>query len=275
MRRKLFYNYEPRYAKGIFFSMKIMGLNISRSARDKDWHFTEAALPRFSGGSNGAGVLICHGFGGSPANMRCLYEKAVEMGFTAIVPLLTGHAKTLGDYEQADYTVWRRDVDAALDKLIESGCERIYLCGLSMGALLMADLAERKAGLELVNGLIMLCPPIKFKTYLNVSNFFAPLIPYVQTKDEFPPGPDMEMYWGMATRKLADIKKLSKAVTHHAASLDMPVLLLEAGCDNRVNPVTFDILRERIPPAEYVFVENAPHGITYYDPYADNLCRIP
>ncbi|MBQ1520818.1 MAG: hypothetical protein IIZ56_05000, partial [Clostridia bacterium] len=66
-----------------------MGLNISRSARDKDWHFTEAALPRFSGGSNGAGVLICHGFGGSPANMRCLYEKAVEMGFTAIVPLLT------------------------------------------------------------------------------------------------------------------------------------------------------------------------------------------
>ena len=254
--------------------MKIKGLTISKSVKDKEWGFTEVSQPSFSKGQSGAGVLICHGFGGTPANMRCLYDRAVKMGHTVCLPLLTGHAKTMADYAEADYKVWRRDVDAALDKLIEADCERIYLCGLSMGALLMADLAERKAGLELINGLIMMCPPIKFKTYLKVSSFFAPLIPYVQTKDEFPPGPEKELYWGMATKKLADIKKLSNAVRHHAASLDMPVLLLEAGDDNRVDPVTFDILRERIPHAEYVYVENAPHGITYWDPYADQATEI-
>jgi len=251
--------------------MKVFGLTISKSVKDKDWGFTDAALPRFSKGKTGVGVLICHGFGGSPANMRCLYDRAVAMGHTVSLPLLTGHAKTMADYAEADYTIWRKDVDEALKQLTDAGCERIILCGLSMGALLMADLAERNAGLELIDGLIMMCPPIKFKTYLRVSSFFAPLIPYVLTKDEFPPGPEMEMYWGMATRKLADIMKLSSAVLHHAASLDMPVLLLEAGEDNRVDPASFDILRERIPNAEYVFVEGAPHGITY-SPYAERAC---
>lgn len=252
--------------------MKLFGINISKKAKDYDWGFTEAAAPRFTQGGSGAGVLICHGFGGSPSNMRCLHEKAAALGCTVETPLLTGHARTMGEMAQADYTVWRKDADAALDRLIGAGCERIYLCGLSMGALLMADLAERRAGLELINGLIMMCPPIKFQRYLRVSSFFAPLIPYVQTKEAFP-GPDMEMYWGMATKKLADITKLSAAVMHHAASLDMPVLLIEAGEDNRVDPASYPMLRERLPHAEYVFVEGAPHGITY-SPFADEAARI-
>ena len=252
--------------------MKIKDITISKTVRDKDWGFTEASLPQFKEGRNGVGVLICHGFGGSPSNMRCLYDRAKELGCTAVMPLLTGHGKTLGDMEQADYNDWRRDVDEALDKLTEAGCEKIVLCGLSMGALLMADLAERKAGLELVDGLMLICPPVKMKRYLRVCSMLAPVIPYVETREEFPSA-DMEMYCGMATRSLADLKELGDAVRRHTGAIDMPTLIVEAGLDNRVDPASYRILTERIPQAEYVLMPDAVHGIPYSDK-ADELCGL-
>lgn len=250
--------------------MKLFGAVIDKRVKDKEWGFTEASMPRFNKGRNGVGVLICHGFGGSPANMRCLYERAVKLGCTADMPLLTGHGKTLGEMELAHYTDWRADVDAALGRLTEAGCEKIVLCGLSMGALLMADLAERKAGLELIDGLMLVCPPLKLKRYLDVCSLFAPIIPYVETREEFP-APDMEMYCGMATRSLKELKILADSVRRHTGAIDMPTLLIEAGNDNRVDPSSYRILRERIPQAEYVLMPDASHGIPYSDK-ADELC---
>lgn len=252
--------------------MKIKDITISKTVRDKEWGFTEASLPRFNEGKNGVGVLICHGFGGSPANMRCLYDRAVSMGCTVTMPLLAGHGSTLAEMEQATWEDWREDVDAALKQLIDEDCEKIVLCGLSMGALLAADLAERNAGLELIDGLMLICPPIKLKAYLNLCSFIAPVIPYVETREEFP-SPDMEMYCGMATAKLSDLKKLSDAVRRHTGAIDMPTLIVEAGLDNRVDPASYRILTERIPQAEHVLMPDAVHGIPYSDK-AGELCDL-
>lgn len=252
--------------------MKIKGVNISNTAADKQWGFTEASRPRFSKGENGVGVLICHGFGGTPANMRCLFERAVKLGCTADMPLLTGHGTTLADMEDSTYADWRRDVNASLDRLTAAGCSKIVLCGLSMGALLMADLAERKAGLELIDGLMLICPPVKLKRYLDICSWLAPLIPYVETREDFP-SPDMEMYFGMASRSLKDLKYLGDSVRRHTGAIDMPTLLVEAGRDNRVDPASYRILRERIPQAEYVLMEDAVHGIPYSDK-AEELCDL-
>lgn len=252
--------------------MKIKGITTGFEAAEKQWGFTEASAAKTHKGTNGTGVLICHGFGGSPANMRCLYESAVKLGCTAAAPLLTGHGETLGEMNEATYADWRRDVDAALEMLTSAGCERIVLCGLSMGALLMADLAERNAGLGLIDGVMLICPPVRLKKYLNFCSHISRLIPYVQTRDEFPGG-DMEMYCGMATAKLKDLRKLSDAVRTHTGALDMPVLLVEAGKDNRVDPESYNILRERIPHAEYVLMPEATHGIPYSES-AQELCEL-
>lgn len=252
--------------------MKLLGVNITGEAAEKEWGFTEASLPRYQKGGK-TGMLICHGFGGSPSNMRCLYEKACEMGYSVVMPLLSGHAATLAKLESCTYRDWRRDVDTALDKLLDMGCEKIYLCGLSMGALLMADLAERSAGHELVDGLMMICPPVKLKRYLRVSSFLAPAIPYVLTADSFNGKPDSEMYFGMATKKLADIEKLSADVLHHTGGIGCPVMLVEAENDNRVDPVSYELLKEHLPEAERVLIKEAPHGIPY-SPQAEELCSV-
>ncbi|MBO4563733.1 MAG: alpha/beta fold hydrolase [Clostridia bacterium] len=252
--------------------MKLLGARIDKTAANKEWGFTELSRPQFHKGEGDIGVLICHGFGGTPANMLCLFDAAKDMGFTVGMPLLTGHAATLGDLERASLASWRTDVDNALLWLVESGCRRVFLCGLSMGALLMADLAERTAENGVVCGMTLICPPIKMKGYLGLMSALAPAMPFLLTADSFA-GTGTEIYCGTATRRLADLKTLSKDVCRRLDSITVPTLLIEAEDDNRVDPVSYDILTSRIPSAEYQMIHGAPHGIPYSDK-KDELTRV-
>ena len=245
--------------------IRFPGIIIDKKAGDKQWGFTALSEPRFVPGSE-RGVLVCHGFGGTPANMRCLVDAAAEQGCTVEAPLLTGHASTLADMERAGSRIWQADVDAAFEKLVSNGCTGICLCGLSMGALLMADLAARRCADRRIKGVVLICPPLKMRPYLNISSRFAGLIPYVLTSESFKPDPDMEMYYGMATRKLADIRRLAKAVGDTASRIKAPVLLVEAGLDNRVHPSTYPILEEELGLSGHTVFPEAPHGI----PYSEN-----
>lgn len=251
--------------------MKLLGANITRKARDKQWGFTEASFPRAHKG-NDRGVLICHGLGGSPANMRCLYDAAVMMGYSAVMPLLSGHAGTLGTMAEHGYKDWQKDVDEALKKLLDMGSNRICLCGLSMGALLMADLAARNCGDSRIDSLMLICPAVKFRGYLNTTRRLAALMPFVQTADSFE-HTGTEIYCGTASHKLNDVMKLSRLVLKEADSITQRMLIVEAGDDNRVDPETYRMLSKLFPNSEHVFIGDAPHGITY-SPKAEEVTEV-
>src|SRR5947209_19250217 len=97
-----------------------------------------AAEPFSLGGGDLACVLL-HGLTGSPAEVRPVGEALARAGFRAVGPLLPGHGTTPSDLE----TVTRSDMlDAAQEALLSMrGARRVYLCGLSMGALLAIRLA--------------------------------------------------------------------------------------------------------------------------------------
>lgn len=248
-----------------------MFVRFGKNARDKEWDFTEASLPRFFDGSD-TGVLVCHGFGCTPSTMRCLYDRAVGMGLTASLPLLSGHGKTFGELEKATFEDWRRDAEEAYARLESAGAKKIILCGLSLGALLMADLAAKREGDGKLAGVFLICPPIKMKGYLNFCSDIAPLIPYVQTADGFKTE-GTELYYGMATRKLRDIRSMAKLALEGAEKIKAPVMLIEAGNDNRVDPKSYGIMMKKIPAVRHIVIDGAPHGIPYSD-YAPKLCDI-
>lgn len=242
--------------------MKLFGILIEKSARDKEWGFTRASSPRYIKGSD-TGVLICHGFGGSPANMRCLADAAQKQGLTVALPLLKGHASTLGAMAKAGRADWLADAEAAYGYLVENGCRRIYLCGLSMGALLMAELAAKHENDSRIAGVMLICPPLKMRGYLVLSAHICHVAPYALTADGFNGNPDMEMYYGMASRKLWDIIKLAHAVKKDAHRIKAPVTLIEAGKDNRVHPSTYRILERELGMKGHIILKDAPHGVPY------------
>lgn len=104
---------------------------------DKDWNFTPLAHEYFHCGGK-TGVLLLHGFTGTPANMhsiwRCLeageqecrLNTAVENenGYTIYAPLLSGHGTNLRNMRKSCAREWIDDALKAYDRLTAAGCEK-------------------------------------------------------------------------------------------------------------------------------------------------------
>ena len=124
------------------------------SDRTEQW--SAPGVPREADGRR-VGVLVLHGFTGSPASVRPWAEHLNEAGFAVAVPRLPGHGTRWQDLNRTTYADWYAEAEAALEKL-GSECDQVVVAGLSMGGCLALDLAERRprevAGLVLVNPIV-------------------------------------------------------------------------------------------------------------------------
>ncbi len=100
------------------------------------------------------GVVVSHGFTGSPFSMRPWAQSLAAAGYTVRLPLLPGHGTTWQDCNTARWRDWYATIEASYDELAQR-CERVFAVGLSMGGTLVTRLAETKgdalAGVVLVN----------------------------------------------------------------------------------------------------------------------------
>ena len=95
-----------------------------------------------SGAKKGVGVLLVHGFTGSPAGMRPWAEYLNKLGYTVRVPLLPGHGTKAEDLNLVKWQEWPAKVESELTILLQS-CEKVFICGLSMGGGTTLNVAAR------------------------------------------------------------------------------------------------------------------------------------
>src|SRR5262249_13233346 len=99
------------------------------------------------------GVLVVHGFTGSPQSMRPLAEAFAAAGFTVELPLLPGHGTSVDDMIPTSWADWSGAAEVAYQELA-SRCRRVIVAGLSMGGTLTVWLAAHHpeiAGIVCVN----------------------------------------------------------------------------------------------------------------------------
>jgi carboxylesterase len=100
------------------------------------------------------GVLLLHGFGGSPASLRTVAEWFEEQGASVRLPRLPGHGTSFEDLAHTRWPQWAAEADGALSDLVERS-ERVSILGHSMGASLALHLAANRpddvAALALAN----------------------------------------------------------------------------------------------------------------------------
>ena len=110
-----------------------------------------------SGASKEVGILLVHGFTGSPASMRPWAEYLNQRGYTVKVPLLPGHGTTPHDLNLVKWQEWPAKVESDLQELLRT-CSKVFICGLSMGGGTTLNIATRYskdlAGIILVNPMI-------------------------------------------------------------------------------------------------------------------------
>lgn len=93
---------------------------------------------QFEGGRDG--VLLIHGLTGTPTEMRILGKGLNRAGFTVVGVRLAGHCGTEEDLLCTTWEDWYASVEAAADEL-RGRVDRVFVAGLSMGALLALRLA--------------------------------------------------------------------------------------------------------------------------------------
>lgn len=103
---------------------------------------SDDAVPfRFDG--DGRGVLLVHGFTGTPFEMRFLGEYLAGRGYSVLGPRLAGHCGTPADLGCTGWRDWYASVDRAFEEL-RGRVERVAVVGLSLGGLLALELGRQR-----------------------------------------------------------------------------------------------------------------------------------
>lgn len=101
------------------------------------------------------GVLLCHGFTGSPQSLRPWARQLAGRGLTVSLPLLPGHGTRWEDMALTGWPDWYATVDREL-RILRERCARVFVAGLSMGGALALRLAAKHG--EGVEGVIVVNP---------------------------------------------------------------------------------------------------------------------
>lgn len=107
----------------------------------------------FAADGGPAGILLIHGFTGSPASLRPFAERYAGLGLSVRLPRLPGHGTTPEDLARRRWPEWVGEVERAFAEL-RARCDRVVVLGQSFGAALAVHLAAERP----VDGLALLSP---------------------------------------------------------------------------------------------------------------------
>ena len=103
------------------------------------------------------GIVLVHGFTGSPAAMRPWAEYLNARGYSVRVPRLPGHATKPADLNNVKWQEWPAKVAFEIVEL-QKHCSQIFVTGLSMGGGTTLNIAashgDQLSGIILVNPMI-------------------------------------------------------------------------------------------------------------------------
>jgi carboxylesterase len=193
------------------------------------------------------GVLLCHGFTGSPQTLRGWAEYLAAQGLTVRLPRLPGHGTTWQDLATTGGDDWLAEVDAAFGRLADR-CEQVFVFGLSMGGCLALRLAETRGravrGLVLVNP--SLAPDTKLFLLAPVLKRLVRSLPGIASDIKKPGGHELG-YDRVPVRAAATLPKLWAVTVRHLGEVTQPVLIYRSTVDHVVGPASMRVLLAGLP----------------------------
>ncbi|HKN98813.1 MAG TPA: alpha/beta fold hydrolase [Pseudonocardiaceae bacterium] len=203
------------------------------------------AEPFAHDGSTEIGVLLCHGFTGTPQSMAPWGARLAEIGWSTRCPLLPGHGTRWQDLNRTDWPSWYAAVETAYDSLAER-CSAVFAFGLSMGGTLALRLAVSRPS---VAGLVLVNPSVTTERrdapLLPVLSRIIPSMPGI-ANDIKKPGVTELAYGRLPLRAAASLSKLWQEVRRDLARIEQPLLLFRSAVDHVVEPVNARIVLDGV-----------------------------
>ena len=209
-----------------------------------------AATQPYSHDGGDVGVLLCHGFTGSPDSMRGWAEHLTAAGYTVRLPLLPGHGTVWPDLNKTTFDDWLAAATASLAELA-GRCRSVAVCGLSMGGTLTLRLAQLHP--DKISGIVLVNPSI---LTLRKDMAFLPLLKLVRpalkgiASDIADPDAVEQGYPQTPLKALDSLRRAWKVVRADLGSITLPVLLLRSATDHVVEPENARVLLSSISSSD-------------------------
>jgi carboxylesterase len=216
----------------------------------------------FAADGGAAGVLVLHGFTGSPRTVRPWAEHLAAAGLTVRAPRLPGHGTTWQDLGKTGWRDWYATAEEAFAEL-SGRCERVFLAGISMGACLAFRLAETHGAR--VGGIVVVNPSLAPDTRLFL---LAPALKHVVPSlsgiagDIKKPGASEGGYKRIPVKAAATLPPMWKLTARHLAEVTQPLLVYRSMVDHVVGPASMRVLLTALPGTEVVSLPDSYHVAT-------------
>ena len=193
------------------------------------------------------GVLLIHGFTGSPAELLLLGKFLNTAGFTVLGIRLAGHGTNEQDLMQTTQKSW---LNTVLDgySILQGVCEKIFVVGHSMGALLALKLSTFRK----VEKVVTISAPIFVDESLGAENL--PPREICGSQSVFKPRRRLknvpsavnQVYRKMPLICVHELFDLLESVKKNLSKVKTPLLILHAKDDHTAKPVSADFIFDNV-----------------------------
>ncbi len=192
----------------------------------------------FSAEGGSIGVVLSHGFTGSPQGLRPWAEHLAAAGCAVRLPRLPGHGTSWQEMNATRWTDWYAEIEREYDELANR-CEHVFAGGLSMGGTLVTRLAEKKG--DAIGGLVLVNPAYATQRRLaGLAKYVAPVI-----KSQAAIGNDIKMagpvelaYDRTPIAAFASLQELWKVTLAELPKVTAPILMFRSRVDDVVEPLS-------------------------------------
>jgi len=208
------------------------------------------------------GVLLVHGFTGSPSEMRMMGEFLQQQGFSVLGPRLSGHGTSAAEMADTAWPHWYSTVEDGYH-LLKAECDDIAVVGLSMGGLLAFKLASEY--------------PVRSIASLNAPIYIAdrrlPFLPVVRVFRNFMPKKRRQTavdscynisYDQTPLNSLSSLLDLIKEVDGLLPLLDISTLIIQSRNEHTIRPESAQYIYDRLGSQDkkLLWMERSGHVVT-------------
>ncbi|HPS33096.1 MAG TPA: alpha/beta fold hydrolase [Anaerolineaceae bacterium] len=205
------------------------------------------------GGSTGA--VLFHGLTATTAEVRLLGEHLHKLGYTVSAPLLPGHGTHPDELNRVKWMAWYETAEAAFLEM-RVRCQKVFIGGESMGALLALLLASRY---EQVSGIVLAAPALILRNLkaAYLLQYFMKHLDKHQTED-FLPWKGYNVY---PVKSLVQLQKLQNVVRKELPAVTQPLLVFMGAKDDTVSPEVGKTIISRVASTDkrLVNMPESPH----------------
>jgi carboxylesterase len=197
-------------------------------------------------GEPGIGIVLSHGFTGTPQSMRPWGEHLADQGFAVRGPRLPGHGTAWRDMQATRWPDWYGELARAVDELA-GRCRSVFVFGLSMGGTLTLRLAEEYG--DAIAGICLVNPSVTtLRRDAAVAPYLARVWPWASAvaNDIAKPGVTELAYDRVPLKAFVSLRELWDLVRNDLGRVDQPTLLYRSAADHVVEPVNARLVLDGI-----------------------------